>query len=60
MNTTKQQTWLNGKWEDFVFQGKNPLSDPMDEQFWTDQEQEDEDRFLSQLEQISLNEQAER
>lgn len=34
--------------------------DPMDEQFWTDQEQEDEDRFLSQLEQISLNEQAER
>jgi len=34
--------------------------DPMDEQFWTDQEQEDEDRYLSQLETISLNEQAER
>jgi hypothetical protein len=34
--------------------------DPMDEQFWYDQEQADEDQRFSELESNSLNDQAER
>jgi hypothetical protein len=34
--------------------------DPMDEQFWYDQEQADEDRWMSQQESSSLDQQAER